>query len=43
MPNNSVILVVDDDPLNIKLLIAILESDYEVLFALMQKIIPRPI
>lgn len=34
MPDNSVILVVDDDPLNIKLLIAILESNYEVLFAL---------
>ncbi|MBL6986810.1 MAG: diguanylate cyclase [Methylobacter sp.] len=32
--NDSVILVVDDDPLNVKLLIGILESAYEVLFAL---------
>jgi len=34
MKNNSILLVVDDDPLNIKLLINILESEYEVLFAL---------
>jgi len=34
MTDKSVILIVDDDPLNVKLLIAILESDYEVLFAL---------
>jgi len=34
MSNSSVVLVVDDDPLNIKLLIGILESEYEVLFAL---------
>ncbi len=34
MSSNSVVLVVDDDPLNIKLLIGILQSEYEVLFAL---------
>ena len=34
MAKESVILVVDDDPLNVKLLINILESEYEVLFAL---------
>lgn len=34
MNDDSVVLVVDDDPLNVKLLIGILESDYEVLFAL---------
>lgn len=34
MTDDSVVLVVDDDPLNVKLLIGILESDYEVLFAL---------
>jgi len=30
----STILVVDDDPLNVKLLMNILEADYELLFAL---------
>jgi len=34
MTSSSVVLVVDDDPLNIKLLISILDSEYEVLFAL---------
>ncbi|NOQ36012.1 MAG: diguanylate cyclase [Methylococcaceae bacterium] len=34
MSEQSVVLVVDDDPLNVKLLINILESDYEILFAL---------
>lgn len=34
MVEDSVVLVVDDDPLNVKLLISILESNYEVLFAL---------
>ncbi|WP_198244360.1 diguanylate cyclase domain-containing protein [methane-oxidizing endosymbiont of Gigantopelta aegis] len=33
MHHNGVILVVDDEPLNIKLLINILEAEYEVLFA----------
>ena len=31
---NSIILVADDDPLNVKLLTGILEPEYEVLFAL---------
>jgi len=35
MPDNhSVILIVDDDPLNIKLLIGMLANQYEILFAL---------